>query len=156
MLRKRPLLAAVLSLFPGLGQVYDGLYLRGGILFLVFASLIQIIEGAEAPLFALGIAFTVCFSVIDAYRQAVLINYGYAQDLGLTDLPLRPRAGQGGIIAGVILALLGVFAALDRFFSIDLDWLANLWPFGLMAVGAWLIVATVRERRRNREEGPVA
>ena len=154
MLRKRPLLAAILSFFPGLGQIYVGLYLRGAILFLVFASLMQLVDSAEAPIFALGIAFTVCFSVIDAYRQAVLINYGYARDLGLTDLPVRPRAGQGGIIAGVVLAILGILAAIERFFVVDLSLLADLWPFGLIAVGAWLIVATVRERRRDREGEP--
>ena len=27
------------------------------------------------------------FNVLDAYRQAVLINYGYSQDLGLLDRP---------------------------------------------------------------------
>ena len=150
-LRKRPLFAAFLSLFPGLGQVYDGLYLRGAILFLVFGSLISLITMDGQPIFGLGIAFTLFFSVIDAYRQAVLINYGYAQDLGLTDLPLRPNASQGGIVAGAILALIGLLGLAERFLDIDFDWLADWWPLGLVIVGVWLIVATVRERRKARE-----
>jgi LiaI-LiaF-like transmembrane region len=151
LIRKRPLLAAALSLFPGLGQIYDGLYLRGIILFLVFGSLIALVVANGSPFFGLSIAFTLFFSVIDAYRQALLINFGYAQDLGLTDLPLRPRASQGGLVAGVILTLLGLLALAERFFDIDLDWLADFWPLGLVALGGWLIVATLRERRKERE-----
>ena len=149
-LQKRPLLAALFSAFPGLGQVYDGLYLRGLVLFLVFTSLIAI-TSEEHPLFAFGIAFTVLFGMIDAYRQAVLINFGYTQDLGLADLPAAPHAGQGGIVAGALLALIGLVALLERFFVVDLDWLAELWPVGLIAAGLWLVAATVRERRARRE-----
>jgi hypothetical protein len=150
LLRKKPLLALVLSAFPGLGQIYDGLYLRGLILFLIFSGLITLADATDHPLFIMGVFFTVLFSMVDAYRQALLINYGYAQDLGLSDLPARPRAGQGGLIAGVILTLIGVVALLERFFFIDLELLADLWPVGLIAVGVWLIVATVRERARDR------
>lgn len=151
-LHKKPLLAALLSFFPGLGQIYDGLYLRGLVLFLIFGSLITLLAAEVAiPLFAIGVGFTVCFSVLDAYRQAVLINYGYARDLGLSDLPLKLRASQGGIVAGVILCVIGVISLIDRFFVVDLTWLADLWPLGLIAVGVWLIVATLRERRKERE-----
>ena len=150
LLRKKPLLALVLSAFPGLGQIYDGLYLRGLILFLIFSGLISLVNAAEEPIFVLGIFFTALFAMVDAYRQALLINYGYAQDLGLSDLPARPRVGQGGIVAGVILALIGLLALLARFFVIDLELLADFWPVGLIAAGVWLIVATVRERARDR------
>ena len=37
--RKRPLFAGVLSGFPGMGNVYNGLYLRGFTLFLITISL---------------------------------------------------------------------------------------------------------------------
>ncbi len=37
---KNPILAAVLSLFPGIGNVYNGLYMRGVTFFLVIACLI--------------------------------------------------------------------------------------------------------------------
>lgn len=150
LLRKKPLLALLLSAFPGLGQIYDGLYLRGLILFLIFSGLISLVQAADEPFFVLGIFFTALFAMVDAYRQALLINYGYAQDLGLSDLPARPRVGQGGIVAGVILALIGLFALLARFFVIDLELLADLWPVGLIAAGVWLVVATVRERARDR------
>ena len=104
-LRKSPRLAMALSLFPGLGNVYNGLYLRGLIQFLIVGSL-----------------------------------------MGLQ--PDRPRPGQGGLVAGVILTLIGIVAFIEEFINIDLEWLYELWPLALVGIGLWLIVASVRERRK--------
>ena len=148
--RKNPGLAALLSLFPGMGNIYNGLYLRGMTFFLVIASLMGIVNRGHRgeEMFVFAIFFFWLFNVIDAYRQATLINYGYAQDLGLTDLPRYPRASQGGLIAGILLTLIGLFALADRYLDIPLDWIFDLWPFALVAGGLWLIWATVRDRRR--------
>jgi hypothetical protein len=145
--RKNPLLAAVLSLFPGMGHIYNGLYTRGITFFLVALSLVGIADDGH-DLFGFAAAFFWLFNVIDTYRQATLINYGYAQDLGLVDLPRHPRASQGGILAGVLLALIGVFAIIERYFDVRLDWVFDLWPFALVVAGAWMIWASLRDRRR--------
>ncbi len=146
--RKNPNLAALLSLFPGMGNIYNGLYMRGLIFFLIVASLMGIVtSGHGHEMFGMAIPFFWLFNVIDAYRQATLINYGYAQDLGLLDMPKVPRAGQGGLVAGALLTLIGIAAVLDRYTIIDYDWLFQLWPFALVAVGVWLIVASFRGRR---------
>lgn len=147
--RKSPRLAALLSLFPGMGNVYNGLYLRGFVFFLIVASLIAIIVRGHG-LATVAMAFFWIFNLIDAYRQATLINYGYAQDLGLMDLPRVPKAKQGGLAAGVLLMVIGLFAFLDRFFIIDLDWLFELWPLALVAIGLWLIWGSVKDRVRER------
>jgi hypothetical protein len=86
--------------------------------------------------------------VIDSYRQATLINYGYAQDLGLLDLPRHPRASQGGVVAGVLLVLIGLVALSEQYFNVSLEWLFDLWPFALVAVGGWLVWSSLRDRRR--------
>jgi hypothetical protein len=148
-LPKNPLLAAGLSLFPGIGNVYNGLYLRGVTFFLIIVSCIAITD--REPLFGFAIAFFWLFNLIDAYRQAVLINYGYAQDLGLLDLPRHPKANQGGIAAGVVLTLIGFVALLNQYFHIDFEWLVKLWPVALMVIGLWLVVGTLRERMRNEQ-----
>jgi Family of unknown function (DUF5683) len=147
-LRKHPALAAFLSLAPGLGNVYNGLYVRGVTFFLLILCLAGIADRRNNDLFAFATAFFWLFNVIDAYRQATLINYGYAQDLGLTDLPRYPRARQGGLMAGVLLTLIGLFSLADRYLSISLDWLFDLWPFALVVGGLWLIWGTIRDRRR--------
>jgi hypothetical protein len=146
--RKNPGLALVLSLFPGMGNVYNGLYMRGLTFFLVIACLIGLVSDGHHPLFGLAIAFFWLFNLIDAYRQATLINYGYAQDLGLLDMPKVPRAGQGGLLAGALLALIGIAGIGDRYFDIRFDWIFDLWPFALLVLGLWLIVSAVRDRRR--------
>lgn len=149
--RKIPLLAGLLSGFPGMGNVYNGLYLRGLVQFLIVAGLMNMVDHGNGPFFPMTLVFFWAFSVLDAYRQAMLINYGYAQDLGLLDQPQRPRAGQGGLIAGIILTLLGIIATLEQYVDIDLRWLYDLWPVLLIGVGLWLIVAAVRERNRMAE-----
>ena len=128
---KRPGLAAFFSLVPGLGHIYNGLYLRGLVSFLIVASLLVLVIRGHA-LLSFALVFFWLFNVLDAYRQATLINYGYAQDLGLLDLPRSPVAGQVGLVAGVLLALIGLFALADRFLTINLDWLFDLWPVALI------------------------
>lgn len=147
--RKNPVLAGFLSLFPGIGNVYNGLYMRGLTFFIVIASLIAI-AGEGHPLFGFAVAFFWLFNVIDAFRQATLINYGYAQDLGLTDLPRVPRASQGGVVAGALLILIGAVAIAERYFNVSLQWLFDLWPFALVVVGLWLVVASARDRSRAK------
>lgn len=147
--RKRPALAALFALFPGMGHIYDGLYLRGLVFFLIIASLIGLVARGHG-LLGIAISFFWLFNVLDAYRQAALINYGYAQDLGLQDLPQSPVAGQVGLVAGVLLTLIGLFALADRYLTINLDWLFDLWPLALVAAGVWLIVGAIRDRKGER------
>lgn len=155
-LRKNPMLAGALSLFPGVGNVYNGLYMRGTTFFLVIVSLIAVASKGH-DLFGFAVAFFWIFNVLDAWRQATLINYGYAQDLGLVDLPARPRAAQGGLAAGVLLVVVGLVAAIERYFHVSLDWLFELWPLALVGLGAWLVWGAIRDRRRERAaSGPDA
>jgi hypothetical protein len=146
---KRPALAALFSLCPGMGHVYNGLYLRGLVFFLVVSSLLCIVI-RDHPLVSFALVFFWLFNILDAYRQATLINYGYAQDLGLQDRPSSPVAGQVGAVAGALLVLIGLFALADRYLTINLDWIFDLWPVVLIAVGGWLIVGAFRDRKRGR------
>lgn len=153
---KKPAMAALLSLFPGLGNIYNGLYLRGFVFFLIFFTMLGIAirtaqdgHGENLAFFIPAMIFFEFFGMIDAYRQAVLINYGYQQDLGIMDLPKRPRLGQGGIAAGAILVLIGTYALLEQYVRIDLDWLFDLWPVVAIALGGWLIWGTIRDRKKE-------
>jgi hypothetical protein len=146
---KNPLLAAFLALFPGIGHIYNGLYLRGVLFFLVAASLIQVASEEEIMGFAVG--FVWLFNVLDAYRQATLINYGLAQDLGLLDRPRRPGAFHEGLAAGILFFLIGLVALLERFFVIDLELVFGFWPVVLMALGAWLVWGAISDYKRDRK-----
>jgi hypothetical protein len=146
---KRPALAALFSLCPGMGHVYNGLYLRGLVFFLIVSSLLCIVIRGHA-LVTFAMVFFWLFNILDAYRQASLINYGYAQDLGLQDRPASPVSGQVGAVAGVLLVLIGLFALADRYLTINLDWIFDLWPVALIAVGGWLLVGAFRDRKRGQ------
>lgn len=50
--------------------------------------------------------------------------------------PNRPASPDRSIIGGAVLIGLGVLFLLDRYFDIDFG---DLWPFGLIALGLWLI-----------------
>ena len=149
--RKNPIVAAILSLFPGVGNLYNGLYMRGLAFFLICTSMI-ILTATQEPLFGLGIAFFWIFNMVDAYRQATLINYGYAQDLGIDEPQKLSGTGQGGLMVGIILFLIGGFALSEQLgLRIDLNWLIDLWPVVLMGIGAWLIFDTVRDKMKSKE-----
>ncbi|HEX6863704.1 MAG TPA: hypothetical protein VF414_12845, partial [Thermoanaerobaculia bacterium] len=64
--RKRPLLAGVLSGFPGMGNVYNGLYLRGLIQFLIVAGLMGLVDHSESTFFVMTTIFFWAFSVLDS------------------------------------------------------------------------------------------
>jgi hypothetical protein len=148
---KIPWLAFVLGGFPGIGHVYNGLYVRGLTFFAICASLIVLAN--RNPLFGFVLAFFWIFNMLDSFRQAMLINYGYAQDLGLSDLPARPGLAQGGLAAGIVLFVIGTLALLERTFNLDLSLLFDYWPVGLMLVGGWMIGAALRQRMKARDAG---
>src|SRR5262249_76247 len=71
--RKRPGIAGLLSMFPGGGHVYLGLYQRGVVFFAIWAFLITMADHVGMP-FGLMIPFWMLFVLIDAVRQANAIN----------------------------------------------------------------------------------
>ena len=153
-MRKHPGIAFLLAGFPGMGHIYDGLYLRGVVFFTLIASLLAIGSGDNQEHSVLGfvVAFVWIFNIIDSVRQAQLINYGYAQDLGLKDLPAVPKAGQGGLLAGLLFLALGIIAALETYLDLDLTWIVRLWPLALIAAGGWLVAAWFRDRKKAEPE----
>src|SRR5699024_2622857 len=97
-------LAAALSILPGLGQLYNKRYIKSGVLFILFISFVSVFYNflniglwglftlGEIPrvddsrillaqgiisLLVIGIALTFyAVNIIDAYRDAILINSG--------------------------------------------------------------------------------
>jgi hypothetical protein len=153
-MRKKPLYAGILALFPGIGNVYNGLYLRGAVFFALVASLLAMAsdQHGDHPILGFTVAFVWIFNVIDSVRQAKLINFGYTQDLGLEDLPKIPKAGQGGLLAGILFLVLGAVACLEVFFKVDLSWLIGYWPIAPILIGAGLIAAWYHDRTKRGDE----
>ena len=161
--RKSPLLAAVLSMMPGLGQVYVGYYQRGFAHIFITASTIALLStdvgGIDAliPLFAISLAFFWFYNIIDAGRRATFYNYALAggQDITLPE-DLLPSLG-GSVRGGILIMAIGMLFLSNTLLNIRLDWLEEWWPVGIIAFGAYLVFraredATRRKKAESSEE----
>ena len=162
--RKSPVLAGLLSLMPGLGQIYVGYYKLGFIYNFIFGATIAFLaatEGASealAPALAIFLAFFFTYNVVDASRRATLYNLAL-DGVGGIDLPSMdmdmslPNLG-GSIGGGVILIVVGVVLLSNTLFGIPLDWLAAWWPVIPLGLGVHLLVKALKERQAAAANAP--
>ena len=153
--RKSPTLAAVLSMMPGLGQIYVGYYQLGFIHILVVGSLIAMLNagiGGLEPLCGLFLAFFWLYSVVDAYRKASLYNQALA-GLGPTELPedVQLPSKHGSLLGGLLLIVFGIMALAHTKFGYSLDWLEDWWPAALVVIGGYLIYKSLSERKASAD-----
>jgi len=150
--RKSVALAIVLSMMPGLGQVYVGYYQRGFLHIFAFAGLIMLVssnhfQGLE-PFFGVSLAFLVLYNFVDAGRRAVLYNLAL-DGVGPDRLPDEGEGARGSLAGGTILIVIGVLLFLNLRFDVSLEWLEEWWPVGLIALGAYLVWQSRKERRAD-------
>ena len=157
--RKSPGLAGFLSVFPGLGHLYLGLYPRAFTVGGAFAlGIMMTSHGRAGEFFGPIIAFIWFFGIIDAVRQAKAMNRGQVAESGFApEQQMRKAAqGTGALTWGVILVGIGglwladQYADLDRFWEIIGSWGA---PAAFILLGLVLIVSHVRGARRRNEAG---
>ncbi len=152
---RNPWLAAIFSMFPGVGNVYNGLYLRGAAIFLIFIGAIALAHDTrppEAVLLVFAIIFIWLFNIFDAYRQATYINFGYRPDAGWQEKPKVSNWGSGGLAAGVAVFLLGLYGLLRDRFDIDFTVLVDWWYVWFMAFGLFLIYQWWRRLKGSKDE----
>ena len=150
-LRRSPFLATILSLMPGLGQVYTGYYQRGFVHAIVVAGIITLLAtGSLGPMTALAsvfLAFFWLYNVIDAGRRAVLFNEALAGRADI-DLPkdFSTPGLHGTILGGSILVIVGLVLLSSTLFDVSLDWLEDWWPVAIVVFGGFLIFKAMQER----------
>ena len=152
---KSPFLATLLSLMPGLGQVYVGYYQQGFINILVVGSLIVLLSldvDDLAPLVGLFLAFFWLYNMVDASRRAGFYNHALAglTETGLPDEMQMPD-GHGSLVTGIFLLLFGLFSFAHTHFGVSLDWLADAWPVVLILMGLYLIYRSWAVRQEEAE-----
>ena len=152
--RKSPVLALVLSLMPGLGQVYVGYYQQGFTNVLVAASIIAVLSsnmagGAEAFL-GLFLGFFWLYNIVDAWRRATFYNNALA-GIGPAAMPedFTVPGSRGTLAGGAALVLIGVIALSHTLFGMSLDWLEKWWPLALVGVGGWLIYPSIMGKKKD-------
>lgn len=156
--RKSPVLALVLSLMPGVGQIYVGYYQQGFTNALVVASLIALlaanmVNGAE-PLFGLFLAFFWLYNVVDAWRRATFYNNALA-GIGPATLPeeFAVTSGRGTLAGGLALVIVGGIALSHTLFGVPLEWVEKWWPLALMGVGVWLAYPAIAGKKKTDSAG---
>ncbi|MBK6899555.1 MAG: hypothetical protein IPH09_09900 [bacterium] len=151
-LKSAPFAVILSVLMPGLGYVYLGYFRQAVTTVVIFASLITALASGAAdgiePLFGIFLAFFYFYQLVDAGRRATMFNQaleaGYAGGVP-ADFAL-PDAG-GMLFGGMVLLAIGVVALLNTVLDVELEWLKDWWPVGLIIAGGWLVARSRREKR---------
>lgn len=135
-----PKRAAALSLIPGMGAVYNGDYQKAIVQFAVFAALI--VMGDEVHgIFGFGAFVFLVFTMFDSYRMAEANLRSRVDEKPAKALPAKDNTVA---VWGVLLIVLGMVFLLKNF--IHFYFLNRLWPLAFIALGAYLVVRSLRER----------
>ncbi len=149
--RKSPALASVMSLVPGLGQVYVGYYLRGFMHLLAVAGTIAILAEGDIPdimypLLGLFLPFFWLYNVVDAGRRAALYN-AYLEGMSPDELPRdTPMPGSGSLGGGIALIVVGSILLIHTLGDFSLVWLEYWWPVIPILIGVYLVARGILDR----------
>ena len=132
-MKRSPATALWLSMLPGAGHIYVGQARKGILLIILFACAIQLAD--HTAFFGVMIPFIWLFGVIDAYRSAqehnLLVETGRS-------LP-KPAAFAFTRWWGWGLIGLGVVFFVDNFGWLNIEWIWNFWPLGLIGFGVYIL-----------------
>jgi len=140
---RSPVLALVLSLFPGIGQIYNGQPAKALVFFFAWAGSIYLTANAN-PFFAFLIAFAYFYNLVDAWRSATAINARHAGGHALAEEDTTESPAWGAALIGV-----GALLLLNNLGWLRLAALERYWPLVLMAAGAVFLYGSVHRAKRN-------
>lgn len=130
---KSPSLAAFLSIFPGVGAIYNGNFLKGVTYMLLFAVLIILTGNAHEPdsvVFGLMIAGFYIFQIIDSYNEARRIN----QNILSEENPAGSKEDLS-LFTAIVVLLVGIVFQMANFDLLTYRQVTRLWPLALIAFG---------------------
>jgi hypothetical protein len=146
-----PKRAALLSLIPGIGAVYNGEYQKALTQFAVFAAL-SIMGDNVNGVFGFGAVVFLVFTMFDSYRTAEA-RLRIRLEQGMAENPVKDKTVAAW---GVLLIGLGFIFLLKNF--IHYDFINRLWPIAFIALGAYLVYRALQDRdeeNRSRNEAPL-
>jgi len=152
---KSPVLATLMSVIPGLGQIYVGFYQQGFINIIVIAGLITLlahdgVSDSARPFLAIFMVFYWFFNLVDAFRRSTFYNQALL-GLGALELPEGEKLPEshGSLLGGVALIIAGVIALSYTLFNIPMEWLGHWWPLALILVGVYLLYQSIVSRSKK-------
>jgi TM2 domain-containing membrane protein YozV len=144
---KNPAAATLLSLFPGLGQIYNGQPAKALVFFLAWVGSIAGAHDQPMP-FALMVPFIYLYNMIDAWRSATAIN-----QRAIGGAPLPEDTGIESPAWGGTLVALGLLLLARNLGWLDFNALARYWPVLLIVVGAALLRGSLQRRSNGGHAG---
>ncbi len=136
-----PRRAAVCSIIPGMGAVYNNEYLKAITFFAVFAALVMMGDRVNG-VFGFGAFAFLVFTMFDSYRVAETKARKRVESGGN---PEEPQQQDRTVIGwGIILIILGILFLLQNL--IPYSFIRQLWPLLFILLGAYLVYRAVSGR----------
>lgn len=137
--QKKPAVALLLSMFPGLGQVYNGQISKGLTFFAVWlGAFYTAIEVGPLPWIFVMI-FTYLYNLVDAWRSAVVLA---ARAEGTPEEEAEDSPAWGGVLIA-----LGAVLLLNNLGWLRLVELQRFWPALLIVAGGATLFNSLRRRQ---------
>jgi TM2 domain-containing membrane protein YozV len=147
---KNPWIATLLSVFPGLGQVYNGQPAKALVFFFAWVGSIWGAIAHDPMPFALLIPFVYLYNLVDAFRTATMINARAAGGAPLPEEDVAESPAWGAALVG-----LGLLLLLNNLGWLDLIALRRFWPVVLIVAGVMLLWRSTQQRgRAQADDGP--
>jgi TM2 domain-containing membrane protein YozV len=141
-LPKNPWAALALSLFPGVGQIYNGQPAKAVVFFLCWVGCIYGAADISPFPFAFLIPFVYFFNLIDAWRSATAINNRFLGGHALPEEETTESPAWGAALVGLGLVLL-----LNNLGWLRLAALERWWPLLMVIVGGAFLYGSLRRRQ---------
>lgn len=139
--RKSPALAAMLSIFPGVGQLYNGELPKAVTFVAGFATCIYLASHTDGEVFfVMAMPFLYFYNLIDAYQSAQRIN------LMALSGALPQSQPEASPLWGWSLIGMGVLLMLNNLGLLRFAWIAKFWPLLLVAAGVALLRGSLWSR----------
>lgn len=138
-----PKRAAVCSLIPGMGAVYNNEYLKAITFFAVFAALVIMADRVH-EVFGFGAFAFLVFTMFDSYRTAELRKRMVLESPEPAQVTGRDKSVMGW---GIFLITLGVLFLLQN--MIPYRFLHHLWPLVFILLGGYLVFRSLKDRGQD-------
>lgn len=142
---KSPLLALLLSVFPGLGQVYNGQPAKALIFFFGWVAAIYGTAQISPFPFAFLIPFVYFYNLVDAWRSATFINQRV-----MGGQPAPEEETFESPWWGASLLAVGLLLLLNNLGWLRLSAAAQWWPLIMVVAGGVFVWASLKRRQGGR------
>ena len=132
-LKKSSALATWLSILPGLGFIYLGLYLKGITIFAIWAGIMTFFNDHHEFSGLLSFGFWV-FQLVYTNQEAKKLNRLRS---GTPEMQ-KEKKEEGSLVWGIVVVIIG-FLFLINSFGLDISWMINFWPLIVIGLGAQMI-----------------